>query len=213
MRIAIVAGGPETLIPDLGSDIFMGCRWVGADHGTYILLKNHLSPVRAFGDFDSLSDEERIEVFGNGLKLDTYPREKDKTDLELALDWALSQDPDECLILGATGGRMDHALANVQMLLKGVNKKTKLILLDQKNCITLLTPGIYHVKRNSLYPYLSFLSLTEKVSGLTLEGVKYPLTDAELLLGSSLCISNEVEDEFFTVSFSTGFLLMMRCSD
>lgn len=213
MRIAIVAGGPEALLPDLGSEFFKDCRWVGADHGTYVLLKNHLCPERAFGDFDSLSEGERTEVFGGGLELDTYPREKDKTDLELALDWALSQDPDECLILGATGGRLDHALANVQMLLKSVNKKTKLILLDRKNCITLLTPGIYHVKRNPVYPYLSFLSLTEKVSGLTLRGVKYPLTDAELFLGSGLCISNEAEDDFFMVSFSKGFLLMMRCSD
>ncbi|MDD9147103.1 thiamine diphosphokinase [Sporolactobacillus sp. CQH2019] len=213
MRIAIVAGGPRTLIPDLTSDFFKDCLWVGADHGTYILLENHLSPVRAFGDFDSLSDEERSEVFGAGIRLDTYPREKDKTDLELALDWALGRDPDECLILGATGGRLDHGLANVQMLLKGVDKKTKLILLDKKNCITLLTPGIYHVKRKHVYPYLSFLSLTEKVAGLTLRGVKYPLTEAELLLGSSLCISNEAEAEIFTISFSEGILLMMRCSD
>ncbi|RYM07219.1 thiamine diphosphokinase [Sporolactobacillus sp. THM7-7] len=213
MRMVILAGGPEALLPDLHAPRFKGCRWIGADRGTYVLLRNGLRPVRAFGDFDSLNDKEKRAVFGSGLDLSVFPKEKDKTDLELAIDWTLSRHPEECLILGATGGRLDHGLANVQLLLKGIHSRTRLQILDRKNVITVLIPGTYHIKRNPDYPYLSFLAVTEKVTGLTLRGVKYPLSDAELGLGSSLCISNEAEEETFAVSFSEGFLIMMRCSD
>ncbi|RYL95379.1 thiamine diphosphokinase [Sporolactobacillus sp. THM7-4] len=213
MKIAILAGGPESLLPDLRQTGFDGFSWVGADHGTCVLLKNGLQPVRAFGDFDSLDDGEKKMVFESEIELVVFPSEKDKTDLELALDWALAQDPEECLILGGTGGRLDHTLVNIHLLLKAVNRKTRLSVIDRKNSVTVLAPGTYHLKRNPDYPYLSFLSMTDKVSGLTLEGVKYPLDQADIPLGSGLCISNEVEEDSWTVSFSDGLLLMMRSSD
>ncbi|MCO7174655.1 thiamine diphosphokinase [Sporolactobacillus kofuensis] len=213
MKLAIVAGGPESLIPDLQSSEFRDYQWVGADHGTMVLVNNNIRPIRAFGDFDSLSEDERAKVNHSGLQLSIFPPEKDKTDLELALDWALSQSPEQCLLLGVTGGRQDHALASVQLLMKAAHMTTKLEIMDRRNCITLLTPGTYHIKKNIFYRYLSFLSLSEKVTGLTLKGVKYPLQEADLPLGSSLCISNEAEANVFTVALSQGYLLMMQCSD
>lgn len=213
MKIAIVAGGPEDLLPDLHLPEYQDCVWIGADHGTIVLLKNRLLPVRAFGDFDSLSDKEKENVFKSSLNLSVYPAEKDKTDLEIAVDWALQKEPDQLLIFGVTGGRVDHMLAAVQMLLKAEHLKTDCMIIDRKNCISLLTPGIYHIKSGRGYPYLSFLALSGKVSGLSLQGVKYPLHNAELPVGSSLCISNEPLQETFTVSLLQGCLLMMRCSD
>lgn len=213
MKLAIVAGGPESLLPDLRSPEYCDYQWIGADHGTIVLMNNQIRPIRAFGDFDSLSDNEKEDVAKLGLRLYKYPAEKDKTDLELALDWALSQNPERCLLFGVTGGRQDHALASVQLLMKAVDLKTELAIVDRKNCITLLTPGAYHIQKNPDYRYLSFLAFTEKVAGLTLSGVKYPLQEAVLPMGSSLCISNEAEEDIFAVTFSQGYLLMMRCSD
>jgi thiamine pyrophosphokinase len=213
MNLAIVAGGPEELVPVLNAPEYANYEWIGADHGTIVLLKNQIMPICAFGDFDSLSEQEREEVDKKGLKLCSYPPEKDKTDLELALDWALNQNPDHCLLFGATGGRMDHALASVQLLMKAVGRSAELEIIDRNNRITLLTPGAYPIKKNSSYRYLSFLAMTEKVTGLTLSGVKYPLHNAVLPLGSSLCISNEAEEDLFTVSLNQGYLLMMLCRD
>lgn len=213
MKMAIVAGGPETLIPNLNAPAYHDCSWIGADRGTFILLKAGIKPVCAFGDFDSLKGNEKSTVFESGIRLRVFPPEKDKTDLELALDWALSKAPEELLIFGATGGRLDHGLAAVQLLLKAVRKNVRCTIIDLKNWITLLRPGTYHVKRDPGYPYLSFLALSEKVRGITLKGVKYPLSDADLPIGSSLCVSNEAVCDVFTVSLSSGFLLMMRCSD
>ncbi|TGB00243.1 thiamine diphosphokinase [Sporolactobacillus shoreae] len=213
MKMAIVAGGPEELIPDLRTSAYYDFSWIGADRGTFVLLKAGITPVRAFGDFDSLNENEKSVVFDSGVDLKVFPPEKDKTDLELALDWALGHAPEELLIFGATGGRLDHGLAAVQLLLKAERSRVKCSIIDRKNRVTLLSPGTYYVKRNPDYPYLSFLAMSERVEGLTLRGVKYPLDNADLPVGSSLCISNEAASEDMVVSLSTGFLLMMRCSD
>ncbi|UAK17095.1 thiamine diphosphokinase [Sporolactobacillus terrae] len=213
MKLAIVAGGPDVLVPDLRAPEYSDYDWIGADHGTIVLLRQKIKPMIAFGDFDSLSDEEREEVNGQHVLLVSYAPEKDKTDLELALDWALNRKPEHCLIFGATGGRMDHTLASVQLLMKAVSQSVDVAIVDKNNRITLLTPGTYPIRSNSSYRYLSFLALTEKVVGLTLSGLKYPLQDAVLPLGSSRCISNETEEDSFTVSFSKGCLLMMQCRD
>lgn len=213
MRIAIVAGGPENLLPNLRDPLYQDCLWASADRGTFVLLKRGIKPTIAFGDFDSVSAAEYAAIQKQSINCVTYSREKDKTDLELAVDWALEKSPEELLIFGATGGRVDHGLASVYLLLKASGTKTKMRLLDRKNSIRLLNPGIYQLERNPVYRYLSFLALSEKVTGITLQGVKYPLTNAELVIGSSLCISNEAERDKMIVSIKTGLLLMMHCSD
>ena len=64
------------------------------------------------------------------------PREKDQTDLEIAINWALGQKPALIRIFGATGGRLDHGLANIQMLLKGLEVEIEMCIVDNKNEIT-----------------------------------------------------------------------------
>ncbi|MCL1630904.1 thiamine diphosphokinase [Sporolactobacillus sp. CPB3-1] len=211
--MGIVAGGPENLIPDLTGPDFADILWVGADHGTILLMKQKIRPICAFGDFDSLSPEERAFLEASKVEVHAYIPEKDKTDLELALDWVLKQNPDQCILCGVTGGRMDHGLAAVQLLMKSVERKTDLMIVDKNNRITLLAPGTYAIKNDPSFRYLSFLALTERVQGLHLSGVKYPLENAILPLGSSLCISNEPQSDVFTVAFDQGYLLMMRCRD
>lgn len=213
IRYAIVAGGPESLLPDLRDPYFNDVHWIGADHGTVVLMQHGIVPECAFGDFDSLTDEEWKRVCHATFDRSVFPPEKDRTDLEIAVDWVLERQPDECLILGGSGGRLDHTLVNVRLLLKGVHTGTNMSLLDCTNRITILQPGTYTVKRDPSYVYLSFLALTGAVSGLTLKGVKYPLDDADLSIESGLCISNEVAENAATVSFSKGVLMMIRCSD
>lgn len=61
---------------------------------------------------------------------------KDQTDLEIAINWALEQKPALIRIFGATGGRLDHGLANIQMLLKGLEVEIEMCIVDNKNEIT-----------------------------------------------------------------------------
>ncbi len=107
----------KILLPDLNEFEGKDVIWVGVDRGVFYLLKRNITPAIAFGDFDSVSPEELIYIQSNVNELRRYQPEKDETDMELALNWSLEQNPDEIRLFGATGGRLDHMLANVQLLI------------------------------------------------------------------------------------------------
>ncbi|MFC7392509.1 thiamine diphosphokinase [Scopulibacillus cellulosilyticus] len=212
-EVAILAGGPWKLVPPFNSKELKRCEWVGVDRGLYYLIKAGIRPVRAFGDFDSISESERLQIEKEHIDLTIYPAEKDATDMELAVDWVIEQQPERCYILGATGGRMDHGLLNIQLLYKGLHTGTEFIIIDKQNQITLLKPGSYDVIRQEKFPYISFVPFSKKITGINLNGFKYSLEKAELFLGSSLCISNELIQPKGTISFDDGLLLMIKSCD
>ncbi|MBM7644315.1 thiamine pyrophosphokinase [Scopulibacillus daqui] len=212
-QVAILAGGPQNLVPPFDSDQLKDCEWVGVDRGLYYLLKAGIRPIRAFGDFDSISKAERRWIDQEHIELTVYPAEKDFTDMEIAVNWVIEQQPEHCYLLGATGGRMDHGLLNIQLLYKGLQAGVNFKILDKQNEITLLKPGSYHVSKQNEFPYISFVPFSKKITGIHLKGFKYPLENAELHLGSSLCISNELIEPKGTVAFDNGLLLMIKSCD
>ena len=211
-EIYIVAGGPLEEFPrNLLQE--RNVRWIGVDRGVYTLLRNGILPEHGFGDFDSVTPEEREWMETHDLSFSVYPSEKDHTDLELALDWAINEEPKAITMFGVTGGRLDHSWMNVQMLIKGVQSNVDLAIEDRLNRLELKEPGTYKVKTNVRFPYMSFLSFTPEVIGLTLLGFRYPLTERKITWGSSLCISNELVEENGSYSFTQGILLVVRSSD
>jgi thiamine pyrophosphokinase len=215
MIINILAGGPENLIPDLSDYDEDNAIWVGVDRGVFHLLKRDITPVIAFGDFDSVSPKELTYIEGQVAVLKRYKPEKDETDMELALNWAIAQQPIIIRLFGATGGRLDHLFANVHLLLNPLKAKAtaNVFLIDRHNIIFLKEPGSYTLKKSSVEKYISFIPLTLHVSNLTLDGFKFPLENHHISLGSTLCISNELISEYGTFSFSEGILIVIRSHD
>ncbi|AGT31493.1 thiamine pyrophosphokinase [Geobacillus genomosp. 3] len=211
MVIHIVGGGPRGLLPDLRSYDGKDVRWVGVDRGTAALLEAGLRPVRAFGDFDSLPGEDVARLQQMLPDLDIWPAEKDKTDMEIALDWAVEQTARCIRLFGATGGRLDHLFGNVELLLKYAGRLIEIV--DRQNVLTVHLPGTYTVMHDARYRYVSYIPVSEMVTGLTLIGFKYPLTNCHISRGSTLCISNELIQSSGTFSFSEGILMMIRSSD
>lgn len=214
MIVNIVGGGPQELLPDLNS---FECSeehiWIGVDRGNRYLLDHGLTPDIAIGDFDSISREE-LESYKTLLKeVRQHVLEKDETDMELALDVALSLHPSKIHIFGATGGRIDHFIANLLLLTKMINQpQIPIEMIDKQNIAKINTAGSYTIKKSE-YPYISFIPLSGSVEGLTLDGFKYILTDGHILLGSTLCISNELIQNYGTYSFKKGILLVIRAKD
>lgn len=215
MIINILAGGPEDLLPDLTKYLAEEGIWVGVDRGVFHLLKRKIMPVIAFGDFDSVSPLEFSYIQSQVADLMRYKPEKDETDMELALNWAINQKPRIIRLFGATGGRLDHLFANVHLLINPLKEKspTSIFLIDRHNIICLKEPGSYTVEKNSVEKYISFVPLTLNVSNLTLDGFKFPLKNRHISLGSTLCISNELISEYGTFSFSEGILIVIRSHD
>lgn len=215
MIIHIVSGGPKELLPDLTAYFGENCIWVGVDKGVHTLLSHGINPELAFGDFDSVSNEQFLLIKEKVKHIYTFPKEKDETDTEYALSWAVKQKPEKIRIFGATGGRLDHFLANTHLLFRFVQKEEScpIEIIDQKNFLFIARPGTHHLERLKDKKYISFLPISNEVKGLTLRGFKYPLTNKNIPLGSTLCISNELIHNCGTFSFSDGILMVIRSSD
>lgn len=213
MQYVILAGGPETFVPNHKAFHDKNIQWIGVDRGTYHLLKREITPIHAFGDFDSVSSEEKSWMEAHGVVMSSFSSEKDNTDLELAIDWVIERKPESIIILGATGGRLDHSLINIQLLLKGLDAGVNIVIIDKQNMIMMKKPGRYTIQRDNEYKYLSFLPFSSRITRLSISGVKYPLKDATLLWGDSLCISNEIIAKEASYSFDDGTIIVIRSHD
>ena len=176
--IHIVAAGPKELLPHLSHSEKEDITWLGVDRGVYFILEMGITPDFAVGDFDSVTEEEWKIIEDKAPAIRRVQPEKDETDMELALMWAVKQNPSEIKVFGATGGRLDHLMANAFMLssYQKQNPNVKMELMDNQNMLSIFYPGKYELEQDSQKKYISFIPLTLKWQGLNLTGFKYPLT-------------------------------------
>lgn len=209
-RVVIFAGG------DLSPEYF---EWIneedfiiGADRGALFLISHGYTPDIAVGDFDSVAPEA-LQLIGSKSKLliTCDAVNKDLTDSEMALELAIDMKPETILLLGATGTRVDHSLASIQMMTRALQHQINCHVMDTHNFITLTNSQA--VIEDLGYTYVSLLPLTPEVTGITLEGFLYPLTDATLQLGQSLGVSNKLIASAGTVTIRSGMLLIIQSKD
>ncbi len=215
MIINILGGGPIEFLPPLTPYQTEKDIWIGVDKGALTLLSHGIQPKHAFGDFDSVTAAELAIIEENVGDLHRFQPEKDETDMELAILWALEQSPQKIRLFAATGGRLDHFFANIQLLINPVlnGNATPIEIIDQTNLVFLKAPGSYEINKDPLMKYISFIPITAEVRSLSLQGFKYPLTNRHIPLGSTLCISNELINDYGNFSFSTGILMVVRSND
>ena len=192
-----------------------------ADSGLNAAYKLGVKVDCIMGDFDSVSSDivelyrnDRVEA-SKGVKFVKFPPKKDLTDTDIVLEYVISLNPDEIVILGATGGRMDHFLANVNILMKPLRNGIKSYIIDKYNKIYLIDSEETIERKNLWGKYISFQPLTEKVKNVWLKGFKYTLAGKELTIGESLTISNEMADSESeaVVSFDSGVLIVIESHD
>jgi len=214
--IHILAGGPLEYVPKLDSYFsYENVCWVGVDRGVFYLLEMGIQPDIAFGDFDSVNQLEWTMIKEQLTEIKQFLPEKDETDMELALNWALKQKPDTIRIFGATGGRADHFLTNVMLITRKecLEFEGEIEMIDQSNKMTVLTKGVYSVVKSDDLKYVSFIPITRLVRNITLVGFKYPLYNKTVIRGTTLTISNELIQDIGTISFEEGILIMIRSRD
>jgi len=186
---------------------------IAADRGLSTVDQLKLVPDFILGDFDSVSLELLDKYKALKIPVISYPVQKDKTDTQIALELAISHKPDKIVICGATGSRADHMLANIHLLLQPMHAGIDACIIDNNNKIYLRDKSFYIKKEEQYGKYVSLLPFTDRVGGITLTGFKYPLVNAELVIGSSLGVSNEIEEPNAKVSFMEGILLVVESRD
>ncbi|WP_249869826.1 thiamine diphosphokinase [Oceanobacillus saliphilus] len=211
--VGIVGNGPANLLPDLL--LFKGKIdiWIGADRGAYTLTEKDIPVEYAVGDFDSITDNEKLLMEQNTKYMEEYPSEKDETDIEIALNKAFELEPENIYLFGVTGGRIDHELINIQLLYLIRNKGINGYVVDKSNSIEMAFPGTHTILKNEAYPYISFIPFTKVVEGINLKGFYYPLENANVSWGSTRCISNKLLSKKGTFSFEKGILLLVKSCD
>jgi thiamine pyrophosphokinase len=187
---------------------------VAADGGAGAALNLGRLPDVVVGDFDSLDAATRERLEAGGAILEMHPREKDETDLELALLAAVQRGATAIDVLGAFGGpRLDHALANVLALALPWLGERPVRLLDPRHEVRLLRgPGTLRLS-GAPGDLVSLLPLSITAEGIDTAGLRYPLRDGTLLLGRTRGVSNELTGETASVRLGAGLLLVVQHHD
>ncbi len=214
-RIVIISGGEldEKFALSVLRESMAGCV-IGVDKGMEFLYRNAIVPNYIVGDFDSvdqkIGDYYRYET---SVPIREYNPVKDASDTEIAVRLAMTLGCSELLILGATGGRIDHLWANVQILTIPFRAGIDAKILDPRNCIRLIGKETV-LKKGEMYgPYFSLFPLGQEVYGFNIRGAKYPLRNHTLTPYDSLCVSNQLEEDEVTISFSSGIVILMETRD
>lgn len=176
----------------------------GADH----LAAMSMLPDVLLGDMDSIEPMQLAHCERQGVKIIKYSVDKDFSDTALALDFALSLHPQTIDIWGAQGGRIDHALSNLFLLLKARKEGIKARLMDEYcEAFTAMDDVVFTESKECV---VSLLALSPCVSGITLQGFLYPLTDGKLKMSESRGLSNVITADPATVHIRSGHLLVVR---
>jgi thiamine pyrophosphokinase len=179
-----------------------------ADGAAQIMKMSDIAPDFIVGDMDSV-EEDTLKYFeAKGSRIIRHPEDKDETDTQLALECAFEMHPEAIRMFGALGGRIDHALANISLLVmcakrgvdtKIVDKDCELFVID-RSCVINGREG----ETVSLFP------LSSDVTGIALEGFRYPLSDGVMEIGKPYGVSNRLTGTRGTISLKTGYLLVIR---
>lgn len=190
---------------------------MAADRGLLYAKEASLPVHYILGDFDSLPEGILAEYENKEIAIRTYPPEKDYTDTHLALMWAMEEKADKVTIIGGMGSRFDHSFANIGLLSLLLENGIEGELLDPHNRIFMMdkvhSGEVTICKNPNITEYVSLISYTEKVTGITLSGFKYPLNNESLTIGISRGISNELIKEEGTIKTEEGILLVSISRD
>jgi len=217
-RCFIAGAGEYTGLVLPGTDDYI----IAADAGYAELISRGIIPDLVVGDFDSLG------AVPDHPNIVSSPAEKDDTDMMLAVKEGLSLGFDMFVIDGGLDGRLDHTIANLQVLVYLSRNGARGILLGRKMCVTAVTDGSISFHPGRQYPELelsgcdpiadteagmrgvvSVFSVGDAAMGVTLTGLKYPLDNATITCDYPIGVSNEFTGMPATISVNKGTLLVI----
>ncbi|MGO5028619.1 thiamine diphosphokinase [Candidatus Agathobaculum pullicola] len=205
----IFAAAPETeyeyirAFLDEHREALIACADGGLRHARAL----GLHPDFMISDCDSMPEVEGAEVI-------RLKPEKDDTDTQGCLREVFRRGCTEATLVCATGGRIDHMLANLSLLEEAYAMGGHLTVLDRQNRIVLHEGGCRKFKMPAAYRYFSLVPLDAVLHGVTIENAKYPLRDATVTRAGMITISNEAEaNEIVTVEIRDGRALVIFSRD
>jgi thiamine pyrophosphokinase len=178
---------------------------VGVDGGAAFALKHRLPIKVVIGDMDSLTRQQVRQLNQKKVKLITSSTQKNESDAELSIAWVNSQGYQRIIIVGFSGGRLDHYQSLLQRIFQ--LGQTNLALVNAKNIIQYYGPGIHSITKTTSSQYFSLFTFT--TTRLSLANAKYLLQDVTITSQDTYTLSNEwVNDQPALLTVKTGGVLV-----
>lgn len=164
-----------------------------ADHGIDSYYKAQILPSRLLGDGDSASTNSWDWAIKNNVATEKFPRAKDLTDTQLALEEMSAAKAPFIIMTGAFGGRFDHAYSTIY---SAAHNKTDCALIDESEAIFFVKDGTsLNFDFTAIPKAISLLPITSEVTGVTIKNVRWELTNATLKSDFPNAVSNELLPE------------------
>lgn len=209
-RVFIIANGqldvPPTLSNSIEVDDIVICADGGSNHATQFGIK----PSIVIGDMDSIAAATLSDYERTGVDIRKFPKDKDASDLELCLEAAIGFNPSEIICTCVLGNREDHSLTNTFLLARYASKNNKITLVGSNWRAQFITKQHAGEFFGSPGDVISLMPMIATVSGVTIDGVKWPLQNASLPWGSSHTVSNQFVEPRVSVSILDGLVLAMH---
>lgn len=184
---------------------------IAVDGGLKHLEKMAVEPSLIMGDFDSIESLEFYKKMFPKAEIETFEIRKDYTDSELAVLKLIEIKANRATLLGVTGNRLDHTLANISLLKRLYDAGIKGSIVNEDNVIY-YTEKILELE-GAIGTNMSILPMSAKVTGIYLEGFDYPLENATLTYGSTTGISNVFAKEEASIRIESGRIVVMQSRD
>ena len=179
-----------------------------ADGGIKHSLSINIIPHAVIGDFDSISPKYKKNLASEKINWVKHNKEKDKTDSELALDFAVAKGYKTILLFGILGDRLDQIIGNVLSIIPYARKGIAITIIEGKQEIRIVTKPT--ILKGEIGDRLSLIPLISDAQGITTFGLKYQLKNETLLFGHSRGISNVFTDQSVKISLKKGILLAVH---
>ena len=187
----------DTLAAPIGPEDFV----IAADGGLQHTQALGITPDVILGDFDSLG---YVPVRAN-----VFPVEKDDTDAMLAVRRGLSLGYRNFILYGSLDGpRLDHTVANFQTLQFLADREACGYLIGKDHIVTVVKDGAITFPATA-EGIVSVFCIGRDATGVTIEGLQYPLENGTLSAGFPLGVSNHFTGEKAEISVENGSLLII----
>ena len=190
---------------------------IAADGGTRHALALGLLPSVVIGDLDSLDSDNQRVLEENQVEIIEYPQDKDETDLELALAYAINMSYKQIRLIAALGGRLDQTLGNLSLLTDESFAKLDVraddgieevfFARDQAQIHTLRSASSAGGRIGDV---VSLIPWGNPVTGIHTEGLRWQLSDETLYPHKTRGISNELIADVAKIHIESGLMLVIH---
>lgn len=184
---------------------------VAADGGTLALERWNFVPHAIVGDLDSLGVDRAAEYAGQGVTVVPYSPDKDESDLELAIAYAIAAKADDIVLLGILGGaRFDHEIANTLLIASDGYRGLRLRAIHGGTTVRALHGGETLELSGAAGDLVTLLAVHGDAEGVRTHRLKYPLGRETLRFGAARGLSNVVVSAGATVGCDRGVLIVIE---